>query len=115
MHVAASCSYNGKVVAKLPFQPFSFLAKVTRRGIEDTEDISLCAWVCMHLHVFSDLHTCCLAFVVLPSCVTEHPSSVIRWDKCLGTNDRLAAFQLYSVKLTTPCSGSVWLVRWRLS
>ena len=49
MHVDVHHSYNGKVVAKLPFQPFSYLAKVTRRGIEDTEDISLCAWVRVHI------------------------------------------------------------------
>ena len=33
------------MVAKLPFEPFSLLAKITRRGIEDTKDLTSCAWV----------------------------------------------------------------------
>jgi len=44
-HVPVRCSYEGRVVAKLPFEPFSLLTKITRRGIEDTKDLTSCAWV----------------------------------------------------------------------
>ena len=44
-HVVVCRSYEGRVVAKLPFEPFSLLAKITRRGIEKTDDLTFCAWV----------------------------------------------------------------------
>lgn len=37
-------SFEGKVVARLPFEPFSLLAKLTNRGLAELNDSTACAW-----------------------------------------------------------------------
>ena len=43
--------YGGHVIAKLPFAPFSLLAKVSQRGIESPA-LNDCSVVSTHWHLF---------------------------------------------------------------